>query len=144
MYIVYSHAHCIMHVHVHVHVLYIGCPGEGMQKLVTMIRAQHQAWNERLAARASLLQSSTSHVEDTVSSPPSASHLHPPPPPHRHGGGVATDQGPPTAPATVAQQDSLSIYTLSTRYMYMKMSFSVHTHMYMLTKSTCDISTEPP
>ena len=49
-----------------------------MQKLVSMIRAQHQAWSERLAARANRLQSTISQMEDT---PPTASF--PPPPSHQ-------------------------------------------------------------
>ena len=37
-----------------------------MQKLVSVIRAQHQAWSERLSARASLLQSTISQMKDSA------------------------------------------------------------------------------
>lgn len=46
--------------------------GEGVHKLVSMIRAQHQAWSERLAARASLLQSTISQMEEDATPPASS------------------------------------------------------------------------
>lgn len=129
--------------------------GGGMQRLVTMIRAQHQAWSERLAARASLLQSTLVCEQDSAPPPPgealsasnqnprSSSHdqdvgeaMHhqptsshgrvegvathpyhyPCPSSHDHKVGGANTSGPPTATPTVSQHDSLSIFTLSTRY----------------------------
>ena len=44
--------------------MYLSYVGEGVHKLVSVIRAQHQAWSERLAARASLLQSTISQMEE--------------------------------------------------------------------------------
>ena len=56
--------------------MYLSSVGEGVHKLVSMIRAQHQAWSERLAARASLLQSTISQMEEDT--PPTASFPTPP------------------------------------------------------------------
>ncbi len=43
--------------------MYFSPIAEGVHKLVSVIRAQHQAWSERLAARASRLQSTISQME---------------------------------------------------------------------------------
>ena len=50
--------------------MYLSPVGEGVHKLVSMIRAQHQAWSERLAARASLLQSTISQMEEDTAPTP--------------------------------------------------------------------------
>ena len=127
-----------------------------MQRLVSLVRAQHQAWSERLAARASLLESTLAQNTDKVSPAPplaiasSVSNQHPPPLSHDQGLGGAVHHHLPTSllhPAggvalhsyaypqallpsrdregvslgghsSADQQDSLSIFTLSTRYMY--------------------------
>lgn len=127
-----------------------------MQRLVSLIRAQHQAWSERLAARANHLQSTLTHDDVggvSPASPPaiatsSVSNQHPPHPSHDKDVGGAVHHHPPTSlhhqvkgvaadpcaypqpllhgqdrdgtslggHLTAAQQDSLSIFTLSTRY----------------------------
>ena len=51
--------------------MYVSPVGEGVHKLVSVIRAQHQAWSERLAARASLLQSTISQMEEDATPPAS-------------------------------------------------------------------------
>lgn len=63
-----------------------------------MIRAQHQAWNERLSTRATLLQSTTSHDGGTVNTQPSAAtSLNTPSLIHGQVGGGALHQAPPTS-----------------------------------------------
>lgn len=57
----YSYTVPLSYTYVHV--------GEGVHKLVSVIRAQHQAWSERLAARASRLQSTISQMESKDSTP---------------------------------------------------------------------------
>ena len=61
----YSYTVPLSYTHVHV--------GEGVHKLVSVIRAQHQAWSERLAARASRLQSTISQMESKDSTPTASS-----------------------------------------------------------------------
>ena len=53
--------------------MYLSPIGEGVHKLVSVIRAQHQAWSERLAARASRLQSTISQMESKDSTPTASS-----------------------------------------------------------------------
>ena len=53
-----------------VYYMYLSRVGEGVHKLVSVIRAQHQAWSERLAARASLLQSTISQMEEGAATAP--------------------------------------------------------------------------
>ena len=125
-----------------------------MQRLVSLVCAQHQAWSERLATRASLLQSTLTHNTDRVSPAPppatasSVSNQHPPPLSHDQDVGREVHHHSPTSlhhpvesvashpyaypqallrsqnregvslggHPTAALQDSLSIFTLSTRY----------------------------
>ena len=84
------------------------CAGDGMHRLIGMIRTQHQAWNERMATRE----------RQPLLAPP------PPPPPH-----PLTSTSPPhpltTTPhseedtgsfsSSRLQPESLSVYTLSSR-----------------------------
>lgn len=75
-----------------------------MHKLVSMIRAQHQAWSERLAARASLLQSTISQMEEDMA--PTASF---PTPPAQQGeaGGTHHSYPAPQAPAREHFQEEM-------------------------------------
>lgn len=86
-----------------------------MHKLVSMIRAQHQAWSERLAARASLLQSTISQMEEdtapttSLPTPPAlqsvawtTQHSYPTSPTHEHDQGE--ERALHTQPSLSAQQ----------------------------------------
>lgn len=71
------------------------CAGEGMRRLVDMIKFQHQAWNERMAARA----------RQPLHSPPLPQSTHAVP--HSERGTSSLDLS--------GQPESLSVYTLSSR-----------------------------
>ena len=75
-----------------------------------MIRSQHQAWSERLASRASLLQSTISHDEpDSLSQPSTTPRQHPPVTMYHHDrGGALQREAPP--PSTHGQDEGVVLH----------------------------------
>ena len=77
-----------------------------MKTLLSMIQSQHQAWNDRMKNREKLVQPVASVNDSLISPLPTVTQVQ--------------SGNNDTAAVTVEQQpDSLSIYTLSTRSVYM-------------------------
>ncbi len=100
--------------------------GEGTQRLVAMVRSQHQAWNDRLAARARLLHGRGREGEGWMGEEGEGVVTDGRRLEGRETGGVLQDKGREGGEGgggrredrhcSSSQSGSLSIYTMSSRY----------------------------